>query len=476
MASRRDIYQSYQFTVQRVVSGLVLRETDPAQVPLRRLGGTMFASIMVAVIALAITGVIGVINPGGNKTWKSEGKVIVEEDTGAQFVWLKNPETGEFLLHPVLNLASGALLVGTSQIVEVSHASLEGAPRGPRLGIPDAPDSIPPTDDFLTGPWTLCSLPAQTQSGELVPSTALVVGRERSSGIPIDDSIAVVNDIEAGAVYLVWNGHRFLAADPTAVLTGLGLRDVPQIEAGTAMLTALPDGGTLAPSAPAGRGQPSSTASGLLVGQIVMTSSGSDASSYYLVLDEGLQAISEVQALITLADPTLSTAYPGAAIEAIEIPAAQANQLPHDQLGDPQFSDPPRVPPAPALVQGKTSTICASFSSGTAEIDIAVEAQVEGADTATATPQRTQNGAVLADQVLTPSGSAALVRSVMSPTAEEGPLYLVTDEGRKWAIPDDEALQSLGLTSVEPVLMPASLVARIPEGSALDKKAAGTPS
>ncbi|MFC7575457.1 hypothetical protein ACFQX8_25740 [Klenkia terrae] len=29
MASRRDLFQSYQFLTQRVVSGLVLRESDP---------------------------------------------------------------------------------------------------------------------------------------------------------------------------------------------------------------------------------------------------------------------------------------------------------------------------------------------------------------------------------------------------------------------------------------------------------------
>lgn len=472
MASRRDLYQSYQFTVQRVVSGLVLRETDPAQVPLRRLGGTMFASVMVAIIALAVTGVIGVINPGGNTTWKSEGKVIVEQETGARFVWLKDPGTEEFRLHPVRNLASGALLIGTTQTVEVSHASLEGAPRGPRLGIPDAPDSIPPSDSFLSGPWTLCSLPAQTKSGELVPSTALVVGRERSSGVPINDGIVVVNDIETGTVNLVWNGHRFSVADPTAVLTGLGLRDAPQIEVGTAMLSALPDGGTLTPSSPADRGKASDTVAGYLVGQVVMTTSGSESSTYYLVQNDGLEAISEVQALITLADPTLVAAYPDGDVAAIEIAAAEANQYPHEELGEPQFSDPPRMAPAPATVQGKTSTICASFTSDSTEIDIAVQAQVEGADAAAATPQRTQDGAVLADQVLTPGGNAALVRSMMSPTAEEGPLYLVTDEGRRWAIPTDESLTALGLADVEPVLMPSSLVARIPEGPALDAKSA----
>ncbi|MEN3308214.1 MAG: hypothetical protein V7603_4416, partial [Micromonosporaceae bacterium] len=36
MASRRDQLQSYQFLIHRVISALVMRETDPAESPLRR--------------------------------------------------------------------------------------------------------------------------------------------------------------------------------------------------------------------------------------------------------------------------------------------------------------------------------------------------------------------------------------------------------------------------------------------------------
>ena len=65
MASKRDQLQSYQFLVQRFVSALVMHETDPAHLPFRRLAGAAFASVMVAVLALAGVGIYGLLRPGG---------------------------------------------------------------------------------------------------------------------------------------------------------------------------------------------------------------------------------------------------------------------------------------------------------------------------------------------------------------------------------------------------------------------------
>src|SRR5215217_6301502 len=50
MPSRQDQLHSYQFSVQRVVSALVMRETDPAQAPFRRAAGATLASILLAVV------------------------------------------------------------------------------------------------------------------------------------------------------------------------------------------------------------------------------------------------------------------------------------------------------------------------------------------------------------------------------------------------------------------------------------------
>lgn len=465
MATKRDLFQSYQFSLRRVVSGLVLRETDPAQTPLRRMGGAMFGSVMVAVIALAITGVIGVIKGGGNTSWQDGGAVIIEEETGATYAWLEDPETKKFALHPVLNYSSAALLVGSSTPVSVSQASLAEAPRGPRLGIAGAPDSIPPKDSFETGAWTLCSGPAKTRSGSVLPRTSLLVGQQHPEGTPVGDGSLVLSDSDTGAVYLLWNGHRFGLPEPDPAITALGLRDAPKIEVGTALLTSIPEGAAIEPITTPAAGSPSTVVPGQKVGQVLVDST---TQQFYLVREHDLRNLSPVEASVTLSDPGTAAAYGGATPEAVAVDNAAVTSVPREDLPAAKFSDPPRKIPTPAPVESTTSTVCASYSSGSSQINVVVDASTEGDDYAIASPEQTVNGTVMADEIQVTGGHAAYVRSVQSATATDGPLYLVTDEGMRFAVPNQEAAGALGLGGITPVTMPATLVARIPEGPALD--------
>jgi hypothetical protein len=82
VASKRDQLQAHQFLVQRVTSALVRRETDPEQPPFRRPSGAAVGSLALAVVALAVVGVYGLIVPGGSKAWRDDDAVIVEKETG----------------------------------------------------------------------------------------------------------------------------------------------------------------------------------------------------------------------------------------------------------------------------------------------------------------------------------------------------------------------------------------------------------
>lgn len=473
MASRRDLFQSYQFMVQRVVSGLVLGETDPAQTPLRRMGGAAFGGVMIAVLSLAVAGVIGVISPGGNTTWKTAGKVIVEADTGARFVWVPD-QSKVFHLHPVLNYASAALLTGTTETIEVSAASLEGAPRGPRLGIGDAPDSLPSPKRLLPAPWTLCSLPAVTKSGEQVPNTALTIGQGTSLGTKVGESAVLVRDIDTDSLHLVWKGHQYPIEGEDAVLSGLALGSEPQIKVGTAWLSALPTGDTIAPkttTAPAG--QASAAFAGAVTGQVADVESGVQR-QYYLIDGDTLVSLTELQAQVQLADPaTRSGAYAGGTPSLKVLSASDANQATQIDLPPPAPTDAPTQVPKIAGVDSTESTVCASFSDATAMPQVSVEASAGEATEAAVTTRQTAAGTVLADQVKVEPGWGTIVRSKLSTTDSAGSTYLVTDDGRRYAVTDDKALKALGYDGVTPVEMPASLVSRIPAGAALDQTAAG---
>jgi type VII secretion protein EccB len=466
VASRKDLSQSYQSSVRRLVSGLVLREADPARTPLRRMGGAVFGSVMVAALTLAVAGVIGVVRPGGNTTWQTSGQVVVEEETGARFAYLPDAD-GTERLHPVPNLASGALLMGTATTVQVSAASLAGVPRGPRLGIPDAPDSMPAPDRLLGAPWTLCSTPPARGSGDEVPDTQLVVGRSTTSGDPVDQAAVLVRDVEDGSLHLVWAGHQYPVPQEDAVLEGLTYRTQPQVQVGTAWLNAMPAGNALVPEPAEGRGEPSALA-GAVVGEVRVVGSGEGA-QYYQVTREGIEEITAVQKDLLLADPSLtSTVYAGRAVEPVPLSAAEANSVPRAELAERTDADPPAQRPEPAAVTSAESTVCASFTGAAQLPEVSVQAEVAGTDIAAATGGVGADGAVLADSVVVAPGGGAVVLAQGSGTATTGGLFLVTDAGVRYPVPDEDTLAVLGYAGVTPVALPSSLVARLPAGPVLD--------
>jgi hypothetical protein len=86
-------------------------------------------------------------------------------------------------------------------------------------------------------------------------------------------------------------------------------------------------------------------------------------------------------------------------------------------------------------------------------------------DPMTATPRRTPQGAVLADRVVVPAGRAAVVESVPMSDTQRGTFLVVTDQGIAHPLASADVLKVLGYEGVEPIRVPAGLVARIPMGS-----------
>jgi hypothetical protein len=221
-----------------------------------------------------------------------------------------------------------------------------------------------------------------------------------------------------------------------------------------------------------GRGQPSTIVHGATVGEVMQVQSGGPV-QYYLVEQRQIKPITPVEADITMADPAVQRiVYHGHKPTAVSLPAATANNVPQASVPPPQPTDPPKNTPAMASVNSDQSTVCASFQNAGLVPDIAVQAAVEGVALAPATEERTQNGTPLANRVKVEPGWGSIVESMSSPTAGSGSLFLITDEGRRYGISSDDALSALGYKGVTPIPMPATLVARIPAGDALDPLAA----
>jgi type VII secretion protein EccB len=466
VASKRDQLQAYQFLVQRVISALVTRETDPEQPPFRRPVNAAFGGIAIAIIALAAVGVYGVINPGGSTAWADGKKVVVEEETGTRYVYLDGR------LHPVENYTSALLALGDhAETVNVSRDSLAGVPRGPRIGIPDAPDALPAADGLLGDGWTMCSQPAPDLTGTVVPTSVLMVGQPAEGGLRLG-SYAVLADVpETGERYLLLHGYRHLVSKPDQLAVGLALRATPALRVSPAVIESIPAGRPIAPIPVAQMGAPAQVVRpDILAGQLFAVST-SRGVQFYLAEVGQLRPITELQYDIQRAYQETAKAYPNAEPRALPMGLIEASGAPQPSVGAEKPGDPPAVRPD-FVRTDDAAALCLTFLPG-AEVPImTLSPLMPPVDPMTATPRRTPQGAVLADQVVVPAGHAAIVEAVATPDAPRGTFLVVTDQGVAHPLASVNVLKVLGYDGVDPVRIPAGLVARIPLGSGLSHEAA----
>ncbi|MGW1341469.1 type VII secretion protein EccB [Kribbella sp. NPDC002412] len=469
MASRKDQLQSHQFSVQRMVSALVTRESDPEQPPFRRPTSSAFWSVAIAVLALAVVGVYGLLVPGGSKAWSKGDAVIVEKETGTRFVYVDGR------LHPVANYTSALLALGKyGETRRVSRRSLRGVPRGPRIGIPDAPDALPAKDRLLTGGWTQCSQPTLDPTGARTSESVLMVGQRPAGGQTVSDEALLVEVLETGDQYLISKGYRHqIDRSDAAATVGLALRSEPWVKVGAAFVAALPDGERIMPIKPAGIGRPSTAIPErprTLIGQLFVVKPSSGGVQYYLAAKERLIPISELQYDIQTAYKPMAAAYGGKAPRAIELGLVSVGQA--APSSGPETGKAPRSRPTFVAPRDGLGTVCAAFTPGSAVPSISIDPQLPPRDEATVTPRRGRMGTALADRVLVPPGTAAVIEAMPTDRAPAGTISVVTDMGRIYPLADPGVLAMLGYADVTPVRIPAMLASRLPQGSGLNPAAA----
>ncbi|WP_231114799.1 type VII secretion protein EccB [Lentzea aerocolonigenes] len=449
-----------------MISALVHRETDPEQPVFRRPSNAAIGSIAVAVLALAAVWVYGLVVPGGNKAWRDGDSVIVEKETGTRFVYLAGR------LHPVHNYTSALLALGKhAETRSVSSNSLAGVPRGPRIGIPDAPDALPARGKLLTGGWTQCSQPAPDRTGSTVDESVLMVGSEPAGGTELADEALLVEVPDTGDQYLVWHGYRHRIRQPDTVSVGHALKSEPRARVGLAFVDVLPAGQPIAPITVPEVGEPSTAVAGqdIRAGQLLVAET-SGGVQHYLAKTDGLLRISEFQYDIQRAFAPTAAAYGGGEATGIRLGLLAAAQAKVEPSAEPAAGDAP--PRRPAFAPSGRGAVCATYASGSPVPKLRVDPAMPGADPMTTTPQRTDGGMPLADRVTVPPGRAALVEVMPSAQSPAGTLAIVTDMGRLHVLKNAEVARTLGYDAAVPVRMPAALVARVPQGSPLEPEAA----
>ena len=474
MASKREQLQSYQFLVQRMVSALVIRESDPEQPPFRRSRAAAIGSVVIAAIVTAVVFVYGLIVPGGNTSWQAGDVVIVEKGTGTRFVYLDER------LHQVENYASALLAIGQhAETVRVSSNSLAGVPRGPRIGIDGAPDELPPAEQLLDGAWTMCSEPAEDESGSAVHEAVLLVGRTPPGGRAAGNAAMLV-EVQRGGDdsdrYLIWGGYRHRVDEDDAEVVDLTLGTQPWTQVSQTFIDVLPAGEPISSIEQRDLGKRSRAIPDrpeTRVGQLFAVETSGGQVQHYVAEEEQLRPITPFQLDIQLATPEVGKAYDGEAPFRIPLEAtvaAEASRLPKKEKVEAS-----RLPTSkPEFVGPSTSegSVCARFGPGRSTPRLLVDPAMPAPDPMMQTARTAGTKTALADRVIVPPGHAVVVEAMASDTTPRGTYSVVTDIGHAHPLADPELLDVLGYAGVEPVRMPAWLVARIPLGSGLDPDAA----
>ncbi len=464
MPSRQDQLHSYQFTIQRTVAALVMRETDPVQSPFRRLAGAALASVLVAAIGLGGSALYGLFAGGGAK-WRDTGAVIVEKESGARFVYREDK------LYPVLNYASALLIIGAEQpkTVLVSRRSIDGVPRGLPLGIADAPDSLPAAGRLSTGAWTVCSV-GTAADGRRESRSVLLIGDGGDGGRPLGDDGLLLRDPD-GRLHLVWHQRRHLIRDTDRVLAALAATRARAVPVAAALLNTVPAGTDLAPLDLPGLGEPSARVSDARVGDVLLVSNSGGERQYAVVLRDGLAGITEFQAGLLLARTGQQ--------EPEQLSLGRFATLP--QLADLVPNGPgapPNAPPRLATVDSPLLCARVADDAGAIELRLGVDlpdlAAAPGGASGAGGASRA-GGPVVADHVLVEPGRGAVVESVAAPGAGGGAISVVTDLGRRYVLADTGVRAMLGYGEVRPVRLPAGVVSLVPAGATLDPEAARHP-
>jgi type VII secretion protein EccB len=464
MASRKDQLHSYQFLLQRVVSALIMRETDPAQAPLRRGVGAVFVGVMIAVIVAAGYGVYGLLTKVGTGKWKVDHAVVIERETGAAFVYSAgSPPT----LTPVLNYTSALLLSGQAPptVFRVARRATTGIRRDIPRGIPGAPGGLPDPKQVTGTPWSLCTVPGSDLAGNPTVSTQLAVGHVPGGGRALGDDALLVSDSRAQATYLIWHSHRYHLLSPDLVVPSLFGAQPQPVPVGTAWINGVPAGRDIGLISVPGQGLPSAAVSGHRIGDLLFDRVGTGDDQYYVVLSDGLAAVSVLQKDILVAQ---SSATPA---EASTGQVNQAAKSTRRMYGDAADSQPPYRVPRLAATGPADRAVCAESADARSAPQVVIDADPHlGAGTVTGS--QTPTGTTLADLVAVPAGRVAVVEAMASPNAVSGPISIVTDVGVRFPVPSIEVLNTLGYPASAAVPMPASLVNRIPVGPTLTPTAA----
>jgi type VII secretion protein EccB len=466
MQSRRDQVQAHLFVMGRITSGMLRADPDAPESPQGRTNRGTIAGIVVAVLLCAAAFVWGLISPGRSNTWRDAQSLIVDQDTGASYLYVDGR------LRPVRNYASARLIGGTKMTThKVRTKSLAGAPHGQPVGIVGAPDSLPAPANLSRKPWAVCSGVGGA------PTTTLAVGASDTDDAPLTAGDGMLVAAPDSALYLVWQGSRLRLNQRGGAMSALGYAGRLPAPVSAAFLDALPAGPDLtAPAVPGmGTAGPVLERHATRVGQVFRVGVIGSGPHYYQLRQNGLAEISVTAADLLLGDPGVRRlAYRGQRATAVALPPDVLNTrlAPVDPTGS-STGALPETPPR-LVDRGNAQDACVRVTPTAAGPRVSV-ALVDPTTLGMLAQAATATACVPVQQITVPPDGGALVRALAADGGTGGSTtYLVTDEGTKYRVPSAADLTALGYSVGEAVALPSPLLAMVPTGPELSGAAAAS--
>ena len=425
----------YRFLVRRMEHALIRRDARMLHDPMKSQSRALLVGVVIACIGLAGCAALALFRPQDKI---GDASIVVGKDSAAMFVKVDD------VFHPVLNLASARLVVGEpDNPLTVKESELASRPRGALVGIPGAPSALPHDPDGRAEAWTVCDT-LDPIAG--VTSTTVVAGDLRYG-----DNAAALTDTEA----FLWtsNGTAFLVHDGTkspvdladrAVVRALGLEDAVPSPVSAGLLNSVPQSPAVAaPFIPRAGEVPAYPFDARPIGSVVKVA-GRDV-QYYVVLEDGIQAISETAAL--LIKFTDSQGSPDIASVNPDI----LRNAPKSMVGLPVSTFPATTPVIVDI--GERPVNCLTWAR---LVKSAGRGLPLDPGDRPVTLAQADGGGDAVDQVYLAPGSGGFVRStgIATSSTRQDSVFFVADTGVRYGVDGSDAAAALGFGPPAPAPWP----------------------
>jgi type VII secretion protein EccB len=494
MRSRREQVEAHRFITTRMNQALVLANPDSIERPLRRIGVSIFASVMVMALIFGGFAVATLFGKGNDEPLFNH--IIQVKGTSAIYVYTtangkeataENPAK----LWPVTNYTSALLLLqpydGEPPVQSLKATSLKDIPRGFMVGIDNVPAQPPTKDELLQDQnWNACSMPREVGSIETHQLTQLVVqNMEQPSEWLSDDKwvlakSAVNTDAgETAQYYLLWNDHSY-RIEELGVLNALGLTEDQAIPINQNVIDTMLPGAPLKVDIESYFEDPSEEGVQTEDGAIVNYGQPLEVAGKFYVLVQDPELGDEFAEITQTQKDLLQSLYDTpvtvSPTERDEF-GAQA-QYGQDNFPTQVLSDSVWEP------SGKRPAVCTVYDPGAQEdgltripialYDTAPETLTNAAESVEFTKEGDIHSSVdgITAQTVIAAGRAVLADSrTPSGATVEGITYLVDSLGFQYGIVDegktDVTQGLLGYAGVDSVSVPNTMIEMIPKGADL---------